>query len=77
MIKIDNKDLEIRGKGVDIVQEFCSIIQGIRVEQPEMLAGVMMAWTDIMAKDLEHVNIDLAKMIGNVAADWIELNEVE
>ena len=77
MIKIDNEDLEIRGIGIEIVQEFCGIIQGIRAGQPEMLAGVMMAWTDILAKDLEHVNIDLAKRIGNVAADWIELNEVE
>lgn len=77
MIKIENDEIEIRGQGLDIIQEFCGIIQAVRTEQPEMLAGVMMAWTDILRKDLDNIDTSLADKIAKVALDWLELNEVK
>lgn len=77
MIKICDEECEIRGKGIDIIQEFCGIIRTIREEQPEVLAGVFMAWSDILMNDLTEIDRDMAHEISKVAYSWIELNEVE
>lgn len=77
MIKINDNECEIQGKGVDIVQEFCCLIRVIREEQPEMLTGVLVAWMDILMKDSCTMDRKLANSICHVAESWIELNEVE
>lgn len=77
MIKINGEDIQIQGKGIDIAQELSGIFQTIRDNEPEMLAGVIAGWADILTEDTGNLNDDHFNAFYHLTLDWIELNEVE
>lgn len=77
MIKVTNEDVEIRGNGLDVIQEFCGLLNAIRIQQPEMIAGVLGAWSEIFSNNLNSIDKDMAQKICTIAEDWLELNEVK
>ena len=77
MIKLEKGIVEITGTGLDLAQELCAIFYAIREEQPEMLAGVITGWSDVLESDIPTLDRRIATGFCKIAVDWIELNEVE
>lgn len=77
MIKINGEDIQIQGKGIDIAQELSGIFQTIRDNEPEMLAGVIAGWAEILTTDTENFNDDHFTAFYHLTLDWLELNEVD
>lgn len=78
MMIIANKgSVKTEGTNLDIIYEFNSIINILKESNPEILLGVLTAWSDVIM-DLDNVNRTKLGIVAHMSDDFIKLqNESE
>ena len=77
MIIADRGHTKIAGTNLDIILEFNNIISALQVDSPEILLGVLTAWSDVIM-NLDDVDKKELSLVTHISEDYINLqNESE
>lgn len=77
MIIADKGVTKITGLNVEIIYEFNSIISALQVNSPEILLGVLTAWSDVIM-NLDDVDKTELAIVTHASEEFIRLhNESE
>ena len=72
MITANKGRTKIEGLSIDIIYEFNSIISAMQENTPEIVIGIITAWSSILEEKLDDVSKEELSIIAHMSEDFIK-----